>query len=497
VADYSKLRRNPHLYEINTWAWLEDLSAREGTPVTLRTVPDKEWDRLHDLGFDLIWLMGVWKRSPTGRRLMRTEASNFGLYDQTLPGWTMSDVVGSPYSIQDYTPDPHLGTWEEIDAVRQKLHARHMYLVLDFVPNHTAPDHPWVESHPEYYVQGTLREFRKDPAAFFLAERGDSSLFIARGKDPYFPPWADTVQLNYYNPLTREDMLGVLRRVAEHCDGARCDMAMLPLNDIFGNTWGPLISAFPTPKEEFWSEALAALPGFIWIAEAYWDLEWRLQQLGFDYTYDKRLYDCLLNGQVDVLKSRLASDVLFQSKLVRFLENHDERRSLTAFGKQRLPAAATLIATLPGMRFYHQGQLEGKRLQLPIPLRQAAPEEPDEPIEALYRKLLTLSHEQIFHQGDWRLLEVHPSGNLPPANLVAYEWRLASERKIVVVNLGPQGSEGSIRLDGSIVGSATYRVLDELNDKLYDWRGSDLIREGLFVRLEGYQSHVLAFPAGS
>lgn len=487
------MRSHPHLYEISTWVWLEDLSARQGRTVTLETVPEEEWNRLRDLGFDLIWLMGVWKRSAVGRRIARSDSSLFGNYDGALPGWTMSDVVGSPYSIRDYCPDPRIGTWAALDTVCEKLHARGMRLILDFVPNHTAPDHPWVETHPEFYVQGTLRDFRTNPAAFFLAECCDTTFFIARGKDPYFPAWRDTAQLNYFNPATRRAMLDILSQLARHCDGARCDMAMLSLNNVFGKTWGSLVSAFPAPHEEFWSAAIDAFPEFIWIGEVYWDMECRLQQLGFDFTYDKRLYDCLLGGDAHAVRGRLAADIAYQKKTVRFLENHDERRAAAAFGQEKLSAAATLIATLPGMRFYHQGQLEGKKLHLPVQLRRTAAEAPDERAQSLYGKLLAISQHEAFHRGEWRLLQIRSSGDASFDNLIAYQWQLAAELKIVVVNLSPEVCQGTIRLEYPIDASSTYRLRDELDDEIYNWRGRDLSETGLFVRLGVYQSHILNF----
>jgi glycosidase len=487
----SKLRRHPHLYEINTWAWLEELSARSGKTITLGTVPEAEWDRIRELGFDLVWLMGVWKRSPAGRRIVRTDSSYFGAYDRALPGWTMRDLVGSPYSIQDYHPDPRLGNWDEIDAVRSRLHTRDIRLILDFVPNHTGLDHPWVEAHPEYYIEGTFQDFRNNPGAFFLVERNESTFFVARGKDPYFPPWADTAQLNYCNPATREAMLGVLGQLRGHCDGLRCDMAMLSLNEVFGKTWGPFISASSVPQEEFWARAIAAFPSFIWITEVYWEMESRLQQLGFDFAYDKRFYDTLLEGQARAIRDRLTAQASYQNSAVRFLENHDERRSASAFAKDRLRPVATLAATLPGMRFYHQGQLDGNKLHWPIQLRRAAFEPPDEQIQALYQKLLTISDHEVFHRGDWRLLEARSAGGSSSDNLVAYEWRLFPTQKVVVVNLSDSQSQAIINIGGALDRSATYTFRDELNDKNYEWRGRDLIEGGLLVKLEGYQSQVL------
>lgn len=490
IQSLPPLRSHPHLYEINAWAWLEDLSARYGRLIHLGSVPPQEWDKLQELGFDFIWLMGVWKRSAIGRRIMRTDAACFAAYDAALPGWTMEDVTGSPYSIQDYIPDPRIGDEKGLDAVRQQLHARNMRLILDFVTNHTGLDHPWVASHPEYYVQGKLDDFRKNPAAFYLVEGNGPTRFVARGKDPYFPPWPDTAQLNYYNPALREAMLGVLRAIAQHSDGVRCDMAMLSLNDVFARVWGPLVSGFPVPQDEFWPSAVAALPGFIWIGEVYWNMEQRLQQLGLTFTYDKRFYDGLLGSQPQEVRLHLKEDRAYQARLVRFLENHDEKRSVEAFGKERLPAAATLLATVPGMRFYHHGQLEGRKLHLPIPLRRAAGEPPDPEIQALYARLLSITQEAIFHEGEWRLLEARPAGDASFQNLIAYEWRLGKTLKVIAANLGSAPSQGSIALGEEFDPSRRYVFFDQLNGKSFEWRGEDLARSGLFVRLEAFRSHI-------
>jgi hypothetical protein len=495
LASRLKLPSHPQLYEINAWAWLEGLSRRAGKMLTLGQVPDTEWDALGNLGFDLIWLMGIWKRSPAGRRILRTDPSCWPAYDAALPGWSLDDVVGSPYSIQDYTPDPRFGSWNDIDSVCDQLRARNMRLILDFVPNHTAPDHPWVAEHPEYYIQGVLRDFRKNPAAFFIAESGGSTCLVARGKDPYFPPWPDTAQLNYYNPATREAMLAVLRHVAGHCDGARCDMAMLSLNDVFARTWGPLLAGFAPPSSEFWPAAIAAVPGFIFIGEVYWDMERRMQQLGFHFTYDKQLYDRLLSGTAREIRSYLKADLGYQGRLVRFLENHDEARSAFAFGRERLPALATLLATLPGMRFYHQGQLEGSKVHLPIQLCRAADEPCDLQIQALYKKLLAISREEIFHQGEWQLLEVEPAGDPSFDSLVAFQWRSGETLRVVIANLSAALAEGNVRLDGHVSARAHYRCFDLLNDRNYEWAGQDLAESGLFVRLEAWRSHIFDISA--
>ncbi len=488
------LRPHPHLYEINTWVWLEDLSRRAGRTVTLGQVPDHEWNRLQAMGFDLVWLMGVWRRGPEGRRIAQTDPTLFAGYEAALPGWQLDDVVGSPYAVQAYEPDPRLGAWEEVDAVRAKLHARDMRLVLDFVPNHTARDHQWITAHPEYYVQGDDRSLSDRPADFFLPAGGGARRPIAHGRDPSFPPWSDSAQLNYLNPATRRAMIGELRRIARHCDGVRCDMAMLALNRVFAGIWGGVAGDWPPPEREVWAEAREAVPGLILIAEAYWDLEWDLQQLGFDFTYDKRLYDRIREGQARDIAAHLGADMDYQRKLVRFLENHDEPRSAQVFGDEKIAAAATLTATLPGMRFYHQGQLEGRRRRPPVQLARAADEQPDERCIRLYERLLRVSAEEIFHRGTWRLLFVVGDGNLTQENLIAHEWRLGETWKIVVVNFAAGVSSGILPLPGGLPGSAdaprVLRLFDELSQAEQHIQVADLPVRGLPLRLSPFQAVV-------
>ncbi|HEX7961532.1 MAG TPA: alpha-amylase family glycosyl hydrolase, partial [Terriglobales bacterium] len=368
------LRQHPQLYEINLWPWLDRLSIQERQRVTLGSIPDAELDKLQELGFDLIYMMGVWTRSRVGRTLSRSLPNLFVDYEAALPDWTIQDVVGSPFSIHAYEPDPHVGTWAELAALRERLHRRGMRLILDFVPNHTGPDHAWVRENPEFYVQGSLSDYKPAPQDFYLSEVDDGSVnFIACGRDPNFPSWRDTVQLNYFNPRFRRTMLAELANISQFCDGVRCDMAMLLLNDIFANTWKNQLQSWQRPQREFWQEAIESLPGFIWMAEVYWNTEWLLQQLGFNFTYDKCFYDRLRDSAVHELRLHLAADQQYQRRSVRFLENHDEPRSQVAF-ENRLPAAAVLMSTLPGMHFYHEGQFDGRKRRIPVQLSRAAEE---------------------------------------------------------------------------------------------------------------------------
>ncbi len=486
----NNLRSHPHLYEINTWAWLEDLSARATRRITLADVPDVEWNRLAGLGFDVIWLMGMWERSPESRREFRGDAASFASFQKALPGATLEDVVGSPYSIRRYQPDARIGDWTSLDATRDKLHARGLRLMLDFVPNHVALDHPWVREEPEYFIQGSPEDFARDPSAYYRAETYSGTRYIARARDPYFPPWRDVAQLNHFNPAMRTALIADLVETAKHCDGFRCDMAMLVLNDIFARTWASKLTGATPPATEFWQDVRAALPEKILMAEAYWGTEARLLELGFDFTYDKTLLDALKAGNAAAVRDKISGDLAYQSHMARCLENHDEARSAAVFPPGPLHAAATLIATLPGLRFYQQGQFEGRRIQLPVALSHAAAETADPALEAFYRQLLQISNEMVFHSGSWRRLDVQDFGDGLAANLIAYDWQTENSWKLIVVNFGEATAQGRLHLGDRIQAGRSYRFNDQLNQAVYLRDGDELRAAGLYVRLDGFQAHL-------
>ncbi len=484
------LRPQPHLYEINAWAWLEQLSDRLGRNINLSDVPDSEWDALAQLGFDAVWLMGVWQRSPISRSITLEDPANFPTFGRALPGWTPADVVGSPYSIVQYIPDPRIGTWDSLDRIHERLHSRKMALFLDFVGNHTARDNPWVHDHPEFFVQGSLQDFKDNPSLFFQANTAQGLRYIALAKDPYFPPWTDVAQLNHFQPDMRAAHLAQLRVIAQHCDGVRCDMAMLQLTDIFESNWGHLLGNTLPPSREFWTEVRDVVPNLILLAEAYWGTEPRLIDLGFSFAYDKTLYDAVRNADVGAIRTRLSGNQQEQNHYARFLENHDESRRAEAFLNDRLPAVGTLMGTLPGMRFYQQGEIEGSRIRLPITLRVPA----DEPIDlyssAFFQKILALTRENVFHDGKWNMLDVTAEGYSSPAGLLVYEWHSEEAWKIIAVNLVAGASQGRVPLAGRVSATQQFIFDDQLNEVRYDRSGEELHDLGLFIRLEGFQAHI-------
>jgi hypothetical protein len=492
------MRTHPHLYEISAWPWLEQLSRHANRRVTLDDVPPSAWDAIEKSGMDCVYLMGVWKRSAVGRLMGRTDPSLIAEYDRGLPGWEMRDVPGSPYCIQAYEPDDRMGGWEGLDKTRKELADRGMSLILDFVPNHTGFDHDWVRTHPEYYVEGTLDNFRAEPALYHpieieqADEDGANVRFIACGRDPFFAPWRDVAQLNYFNPGTRAAMIGVLQTIAKHCDGVRCDMAMLVLNDVFAQTWGGRVDLLhAAPAEEFWPQATSRAK-MTYLAEVYWDREYQLQQQGFDYTYDKRLLDRLEHGHAGEARGHLHAEPAYSAKLARFLENHDEARSAPVFG-HRIRAAAALTFTLPGLRFFFDGQFEGVPLRLPVQLGRW-PDDPVRPeIQELYARLLKTIDKPLFHDGEWSLLNVRGAGDSSNGNLLACAWRKGKDAAVIVANVSHHDAQGLVEI-AELPKGETFDLEDQLSDQRYRWTRADL-GNGLYVRLTSGDAHLFLLKA--
>jgi len=365
----------PVLYEIDTWPWLVELRRRCGAEVTLADLPAAVWDEVADTGADAVWLMGVWERSPFGLSVAAADAGLQRAFREALPDLTPRDVVGSPYCVRRYVVDPHLGGPAALAAARAELARRGLRLILDYVPNHVAPDHPAVAANPDWFVAGTVRDLAEAPDAWFdIGVR-----VLAHGRDPYFPPWPDVAQLNAFCPALRQATADVLGDILDQCDGVRCDMAMLLTNDVFAKTWGEYAGS--APAEEFWPVVIGRLrrrhPDAVLIAEAYWDMEWTLQQQGFDFCYDKRLYDRLAHEDAGAVRMHLGAGQDYQRRLIRFIENHDEPRAAAAMPGGRDRAAAIAVATLPGATLWHDGQFEGRRVRLPVFLGRR----PDEPAD--------------------------------------------------------------------------------------------------------------------
>ena len=379
------MQKPKNLYEINTATYLSRLTQAVGSSVTLATIPDAELQLLATRGIDSVWFMGVWARSPRGVAITRNNADLMDEFRTTLPDYCDDDLIGSAYSIHDYHVDQRFGGDEALMILRDQLHRLGLKLILDFVPNHTALDHPWISAHPDYYITGTTDDITAQPDYF--AACGDT--IIANGRDPHYPAWQDTAQVNAFAKSYRHASIETLSLIATLCDGVRCDMAMLLLNDIFAKTWGQ--HAGTVPSTEYWTDIITSTrrehPDFVFIAEAYWQTEATLVDQGFDYCYDKTLYDLLLNTP-DRVDEYLTSSLAMTEHMVHFIENHDEQRAATAFSRAQHEAAARRIASLPGLTMWHDGQWQGRKIHIPVQLGRCPEEASDTAISDFYDTLL-------------------------------------------------------------------------------------------------------------
>jgi len=481
------LPENPLIYEINTWVWLNEISRKAGRTLTLGSVPDEEWDRVAALGFDAVWLMGVWERSPAGIAISMANDGLLADFRRALPHFTDGDNAGSPYCVRRYVVDARLGGPEALAHAREKLAGLGLSLILDFVPNHVAPDHPWVFDHPDFFIGGDEGDLANDAVSFFEAK----GKVFARGRDPFFPAWPDVLQLNAFDRGLRAAAIETVCDIAGQCDGIRCDMAMLLINSIFGKTWGR--RAGTIPDGEYWLEIISAVrkkhPGFLFIAEAYWDLEWELQQQGFDFCYDKRLYDRLRHDPAEGMRLHLCADLPYQEKLVRFIENHDEPRAAAEFDPPRHGAAALTALTLPGARLIHEGQLEGRKVPLPVFLARRPDEHPDPELLTFYEQLLGSLRHGGFTRGTWRLCECTGwPDNDSCRNLVSWCWRRDPSRCLIVVNLSDTPSQGLVRVPWDDIGGRLWRLKDVFTSEVYE---RELAGEGLYVELQAWEYHFL------
>ncbi|WP_051326627.1 alpha-amylase family glycosyl hydrolase [Aliagarivorans taiwanensis] len=444
----------PLLYQLNTRVELRKLSEQLGRAATLDDIDDALLKALREQGFQWLWLLGVWQTGPLGQQISRQHPSWQEEFRHTLPDLSDDDIPGSCFAVYDYQVHGELGGNAALLRLRKRAHAAGLRVMLDFVPNHMAPDHPWLESHPDYFIQGDQALLESQPDNYYLlgeSALGEPARIVAHGRDPYFPGWPDTAQLDYANPECHQAMLQQLLRISELCDGLRCDMAMLLEPHIFEQTWGRACAPF-------WPEAIArvkqAHPAFTFMAEVYWGREWAMQQQGFNFAYDKELLDRLIAGDAEHITGHLRAEPDYQHRLARFLENHDEQRAAKVFFDKQHQAAALLSYLSPGLRFFQHGQLEGWRTHIPPHLNRGPQEQTNPELAEFYRDLLVVLGREVVHRGQWCLLDTKLA-----APLIGIRWRGEGHQPLlVVVNYSAQSSASELDVS-ALLEASKPRVL--------------------------------------
>jgi len=306
------------------------------------------------------------------------------------------------------------------------------------------------------------------------------------------------LQLNAFHPGLRQAVVDTVSSIAEQCDGVRCDMAMLMLNAIFERTWGARAGA--KPVDDYWATVIPAIKAkwqeFRFIAEAYWDLEWELQQQGFDHCYDKKLYDRMEHGEAESVRLHLLADPAYQERMVRFIENHDEPRAAATFPDGKGRAAAVAILTLTGARLLHEGQFEGMKVRLPVFLGRRPAEPVDQDLAAFYGRLLQETNRDVFRNGAWRLCE--RSGwpdNQSCLNILAWCWAKDDERYLVIINYRQEAAQARVQVPWDELRGKAWRLSDVLSGESHDRSGDEMRKAGLYVDLGSWQCHLFQVRA--
>ena len=505
----SSTQSNPAIYQINTRVVLQERGVALGRPATLDDLPDAFLDGVATTGFEWVWFLGVWQTGPAGRNISRSSPKILEECRRVLPDLRDEDICGSPFAIVGYETHRDFGGDKALGRLRERLARRNLKLLLDFVPNHTAPDHPWVATHPEYYIHGSEEDIARQPQNYARVKVGKGAaartVILAYGRDPYFDGWSDTLQLNYRHAGFREARIAELGAIADRCDGVRCDMAMLLQPQIIARTWGDRArpaDGSPPKDNPFWPEAIGAIkrrhPQFLFVAEVYWDMEWELQQAGFDTTYDKRLYDRLVAEVATPVREHLMADRSFQEHSMRFLENHDEPRAAATFPRPVHKAAAVIALTARGLRFLYEGQLEGRKVHVSMHLGRRPAEPVDEDLLAFYRRLLECLQRPEVHEGEWRLCTCRPAwpGNATNEQFVVASWQAGERRLLTVANYGPSQGQCYVTLDMPGLRGRMFTLVDLLSETEYRRPGDGLAGNGLYLDMPAWGRHVFELRAG-
>ena len=183
----------------------------------------------------------------------------------------------------------------------------------------------------------------------------------------------------------------------------------------------------------------------------------------------------------------------YQDRLARFLENHDEPRAAAVFPPDMHRAAAVLTFFSPGLRFFHQGQREGKKVRISMHLGRGPIEPVDEALRSFYGRVLARLKDPAFRDGIWQLLACRAAweGNPSSEDFIAFAWTGPGERRrLVAVNYADHPSQCYVGMPWSDLPGRAWRLADRMGDAVYERQGGDLAERGFYLDVPAWGFHV-------
>jgi glycosidase len=456
--------------------------------ITIDTIPLSYWTDLVAKGYDSVWLLGVWNNEPAVLKGHKMASQYIHEYRSVLPDVVEEDIIDSCFAINDYSLHPMLGNLDALANLKKTLNSLGLRLILDFVPNHFHCYSEYVYTRPDMFIAESEEYFKQHSIDYYTPL--DSDYRVAHGRDPYTGSWSDTAQIDWSSHTAREVMSGILENIAQVCDGVRCDMAMLIVPHIFNKVWGKHM------RVNWWKNTIQNIksshPDFVFIAECYWNTKQQLLESGFDYAYDKELYDILVQQDTKKLSYYLKTNSAVNDSVI-FLENHDENRSASIFSYEALTSASTLQYTLPGLQLIQEGQQEGWQTSLPVQIGRRPQEKTNTVLYNHYKKLQSITNDPVFVLGDIEFFDPIQINDHTPSfqNLIMFKRTYKTKTFIVIINFTPHNSKAFMPFTPEINEHLkTILFHDRLSDKEYAYARSLLLTHHLYIELKAWQSHI-------
>ncbi len=472
------------------YVWLDQLSKKYGRAITrLDHIPDEELDQLARWGFNALWLIGVWERSPASQKIKQIMGN--------------PEAVSSAYSLYDYVVSHDLGGEEAIANLQRRCESRGIRLGCDVVPNHTGIYSKWTREHPDWFVQldhppypsyrftGPDLSFSDDVSlrvedgywnhsdaavVFQHVDRHSGRVrYIYHGNDGTHLPWNDTAQLNFLLPEVREAMIQTILHVARRYKIIRFDAAMTLAKKHYQRLWFPqpgggagvpsraehamsredFERAFPA---EFWREVVdrvaAEVPDTLLLAEAFWLMEgYFVRTLGMHRVYNSAFMNMFKtedNAKYrSVIKNILDFNPEILKRFVNFMNNPDEATAVEQFGHgEKYFGVAVMLVTMPGLPMFGHGQIEGLREKYGMEYRKAYwDEKVDEGMRRHHEDQIfpLMRRRWLFSGSEDFVLYDFFAGDHVNEDVIAYSNRRGSERALIAYHNRHAHTSGWLR----------------------------------------------------